>query len=373
MLSAARWWVAVSNPQKFEKIASNVQEQIVTVRQQCEDLLSWNVNDIRRQNEGKLTCSLAIYQIMSLLTMTIELKMEIVSKLYANDHLASRFDTQDPYLTAGLRENSDNRNLMLIQDLFGMSTWSLEQRHKELQEYKESVARETSDANIFEMMRLGNVTGYKTGPYFKEWETPGKSSMLLLIGSNYAGILELRRHCWISLLVSDLIDHFSTSTEFHAFYVFSLLRRTSLHTAVPEILFQLLRWKRRELGNGDYFALLSAGLSRYRAIDIRTDEEAKLEALYQLSATTLQLFKSEDTIYIILDRIDRCEDSERDDFLDTLINIMEEAVGYVKILAVANKTGWDVGERNVRERRSKGRRRTQFQQVVEYQNLLVSK
>ena len=50
---AGRWWSATWNPQDFESMASKVQDLVVGVRTQCEELLTWNVNVIRRQNEGK--------------------------------------------------------------------------------------------------------------------------------------------------------------------------------------------------------------------------------------------------------------------------------------------------------------------------------
>lgn len=34
-------------------MASNAQDLVSAVRLQCEELLSWNVNEIRQQNEGK--------------------------------------------------------------------------------------------------------------------------------------------------------------------------------------------------------------------------------------------------------------------------------------------------------------------------------
>lgn len=212
------------------------------------------------------------------------------------------------------------------------------------------------------------MSRYKTAPRFKEWETPGKSSMLLLVGSNYEGVMELRHHCWMSPLALDLIDHFSASSEIHAFYAFNLFGRTRMYVAVSEILFQLLRWKRRELGSGDYFATLSAVLRKYHSIDVNADEEAKFETLCHVAVTIMQLFKPDETVYIGLDRIDRYKGNERIDFLNTLIDIIEEAVSSVKILAVANKTGWDVEEREL-----KRRKRSQFEQVVERQKLQLDK
>ena len=252
----------------------------------------------------------------------------------------------------------------MIQDLFELSTWTLAQRHKELQEYQKSIDRERYDDKLFESMHLETISKYKSSPHFQKWESPDKSSMLLLVGSNHEIVMESRHHCWISPLALDLIDTFTANSRTHAFYAFKLSGRTGIHPAVSEILFQLLTWKRRELGSEAHFATLRAGLKDYRSINVK-DDDAKLDALCHLARSTMRLFRPDETVYIVLDRIDRCEENDRIDFLNALIDIMEEAVGSVKIFAIANGTGWDVEERDLKKTK-----RTHVKQVFEHQKLL---
>ncbi|KAL9625326.1 MAG: hypothetical protein Q9160_000389 [Pyrenula sp. 1 TL-2023] len=332
---AARWFIAAWNPEKFQRLAANAQDLIVAVRLQCEELLSLNVSEIRRENE--------------------ELKNEIMK----------------------LHEGNDNRDLMMIQDLLGLPTWSLKRRRQELLEHKQSIDRERAGETILETLRYGSMNRYKAEAlHFKAWESPGKSSMLLIVGSNHESIVGLRNHCWMSPLALDLMDHYFTAAAggkaFNAFYVFKLYERTRVYAAASEILFQLLRWKKRYLGTrDDHLANLRAKLQEYRGIDVESnssDHDAKLEALSQVSVTVMGLFEAHETVYVVVDRVDRCEKNEEAEFLNFLISLMDYAACSLKILVVANKSGWDI-DRGELHKSKKG----QFDQVVEHQKLLFKK
>lgn len=277
----------------------------------------------------------------------------------------------------GLEEDNDHRNLLELQALFDLPTWSLEQRREEIHAYKQSIDRERGDDQLFETMRYGSIARYKREAlHFKEWESSAKSSMLLIIGSNHSGVAGQRHHCWMSPLALDIIvdchSAAGAAATFYAFYVFGLYQRTHLYTALSEILFQLFKWKYHDLGSRrDEFATLSTKLKEYRAININANDDnydAKLEALHHVAATVMQLYQSFETVYIILDRIDRCEADEQADFLNFLVKIMEDAPCSVKVLAIANKTSWDVENSGIMPRK-----RAHFRQVVESQNLLLQR
>lgn len=176
--------------------------------------------------------------------------------------------------------------------------------------------------------------------------------------------MELRYHCWMSPFALDLIDNFMADSKICIFYAFKLSERTGIHSVVSELLFQLLTWKRRELRSDVHFAMLRARLYNYRAIDVE-DGDTKLDALCHVARVTMRLFKPDETIYIILDRIDRCKGEHRINFLNLLIDIMEEAVGSVKILAISDGTGWDVQERDLKKRK-----KSHVKQVIELQKSL---
>lgn len=277
-------------------------------------------------------------------------------------------------LPAGLREDSDNQKMDKIQELLDLSTWTLKQRRQELQEYKQSIDRECADDQIFQTMRSGSINQYRReAQHFRKWEDSDKSSMLLLIGANHESVVSLRHHCWMSPLALNLMDKYhstaGTRASAYAFYAFKLPVQTQIYPVASEILFQLLRWKKHELGgSGDRLAFLFAKLKEYHAIDVNNDDEdTKLEALRHVAATTMQLFAPDETIYLILDRIDRCYRDHRANLLDFLTEIMELAACPVKILAVANSVGWDIRKKDLR------RREAQVDQVIERQNLLRDK
>lgn len=261
-----------------------------------------------------------------------------------------------------------------MQELFGLSGWTIDSRREVLQEYKRSIDRENAEDRLFEAMRCERIEMYKESPPWRDWEAPGQSSMLLIVGANHEHINQIRRHCWMSPLAVDCMESFHASSVFHAAYTFDVWEMTDIHTAMPEILFQLLRWKRQALGNDEYLAKLLANLKEYRSTSIPsdqdTDEDAKRGLLGRIAVTTLQAFEPNETVYIVLDRIDRCQGQNQSDqdqscLLNILIEAMEKAKCYVKVLAVANRTGWNLCVRDLKKARV-----AQVQQTVERQRLL---
>jgi len=166
--------------------------------------------------------------------------------------------------------------------------------------------------------------------------------MLLVIGVNHESMLRVE-HCWVSPLALDLVKSAQASGVALAYYVFDFEIRSSIFTAMNILLLQLLRLQHRP--NMD---TLFSQLEKYRSelSSSRRSGNGYLarKTLEEVAVTITQLMERRQKVWIIVDRVDRCERKEQRDFLSILVRLLEGARCCLKIFAVANKTYWDVAE-----------------------------
>ncbi len=334
-----RWGQATFNPEKFQDLAISVQDSVVAVRLQCEELLNLAVHNIRQQND-------------ELLEQNKKLRADI----------------------ARLQAESDDRNLRRLQQLLGLSEWSIETKRSKLEAYEGSLNRERADDRLYEAMYSGSIARYKQKPHFQDWDSTGGSAMLLVVGAYRDTSQTWRKnHCWMSPLALNLINHYQASSRMHAFYVFDVWEWAGVNDVVCDILLQLLRCQRQVLSANEHANTLSAQLESYQKLlndPSHRDEEVTAAALKDAAVTAVQLFGAHITVYIVLDRIDRCKQDDRITLLNILIRLMEEASCCVKIFAVADrgKSGWDVEQSSLDLPQ-----RARYRSVVEIQQILVSR
>ncbi|EME79080.1 uncharacterized protein MYCFIDRAFT_177748 [Pseudocercospora fijiensis CIRAD86] len=285
--------------QSFKQMADNVQLAILDVRLQCEEVTIKNVNDIRQQNE-RLT-----------------------------------------KMVARLEEDNGNRNLLTIQSRTPKS-W-------------------TTTTLALSLIARIKACLYHEQYFFQAWKSSQEPAVLIIVGRNY---LSLARHCWMSPVAICLVRELGSQSQACASYIFDISRGANTHDAVPELLLQLLRWRKSALGEGDFLNALCATIEKYTYMHERGNAlpSAVYQVLGEIAMMTLGLFAREETVYIVLDRVDRCHSTSRGR------KELLELCCCVKVLVMASSFDGDVEwcEESLPPKCS----RCNFKQVEEVQELV---
>lgn len=239
----------------------------------------------------------------------------------------------------GLQLGGDTDHLVEIQQALGLKTWTPEAHQKKITEYQDLLGAERRDETIYQQMSQRSIEQFRSERAFKDWNTPGRSAILVLIGVSNENIIGIKRHCWVSPFALDLVGRVSHS----ATYVFPLQQATSIHDALPVLLFQLLRLKRTQLVGPKREGVL-ADIGAYAVAD---NSGEKVNALSLLAKRVVQLFEPQETIYLVLDRVDRCWNDDQYDLMHILVDIISCGECSMKILAVADSTTWICNLRSI--------------------------
>lgn len=246
--------------------------------------------------------------------------------------------------------------LIEVQKLLGLESWTSEAHKSALLQYRSGLNAECAEEVNYE--RMSSNSKLWNNPISDEWKKTDQSRLLLLIGVNNENISQGKRYNWISPFVLELADRLAREGGMEtlaAVYVFNPVSRSrsSIHTAIPVVLLQLLQYRQRVLGGGfpTHREDLMASLHKFAAAKTSEDEEDdegdKIDALKELAAHVLNLFDSKATVYIVLDRVDMCRDQDHYELIHTLATVMQRARCVVKVLAVADPVGWTVNMKSL--------------------------
>ncbi|ORY63321.1 uncharacterized protein BCR38DRAFT_475297 [Pseudomassariella vexata] len=329
-----RWMSALSNPGKFQYMTDRVNMLVVGIRTRCEELQSLSISQLRESNKSLLD------------------KLENIERDKAITHL------------------------MQLQELLGVPEWTPEAQQQNLAHYRRLLDYERDRESIYEQMRSGSVERFQSESDFAEWKSSKASKFLVLIGVNHRSISEGKRHCWISPIALDLGDRLSRNPlAFFALYVFPPLQSTSIHIALPILLVQLLRLLRSKLAGNEQLEGLLAAAKYYSGWKDQGDKDddtsghlKKLEALTSLTTRCIRLLEPNETVYLILDRVDQCQEEDQYDLVRILVDMMSQVQCTVKVLMVADHVAWRVNLKAFKLQDS-----TEPKEVVLQQQYLVRK
>ncbi|KAI9658270.1 MAG: hypothetical protein M1821_002403 [Bathelium mastoideum] len=322
-----------------------MQDSVNAVRLHCEELLNSNVKAIKESNEGKDA-------LKNLLTMELQKKV---------DGLKEEVKGLQKKIS-GLKADNNNSSLRKVQVLLGLAAWSEDGKREKFKSHAWDVERERGHQDILETLDPERISVYKRTVHFQHWLTSSRSAMLFIIGATNPG--QRWTHCWMSPLAIDIVRQHDVKDNPHAYHIFAENDMT-IYSAITEILFQLLRTKRSALGENDYFAKLCAIIEKYNAIS-ESHEEAKVDALIQVVGCVVQIFESNETVHVTLDRVDLCKTDQQPELMRVLITMLETAKCFMKIFAVAKDMFWEVDKRSL-PKTTKG----YFEQVFEEQRLTI--
>ncbi|KAK7433892.1 hypothetical protein Landi51_13763 [Colletotrichum acutatum] len=320
----SRWLKAIWGTSKvLDDRAARVTKAIFDIRYMGEELVSKNIHSLKQQN--------------------IELKAAV----------------------QGLQQATDNDRLNNMQDLFEVRGYSQESNFKILEKYQDDLRADFDQGtwaglDILRGQRL--KTFMKNCMDLSKWLQPSNSYMLVLAGYNEASVSSIGS-CWLSPVALDIIATLrsSTSPEPYAFYIPGLTKTNLLPEVLSHIAIQLLMANRRALRDDARYNELKGKIQLYAVAeneakdDTRNDKKSEKtngistnakKALQDVVLEVLNLFKEEQTVWIVVDRPDQCKERGGHDhkriLAQALVNLLESAKSRVRVLLVVNGHDWRV-------------------------------
>ncbi|CBX91214.1 hypothetical protein LEMA_P067220.1 [Plenodomus lingam JN3] len=310
-----RWLRAFIGPAtSIVEQASRVQICIVDVRQTTEELLNKSVDTIKHDNK--------------------ELRKQIQQ----------------------LQDNHDSDRLNHVQSFLSLETSSRELDWATLEKYQRELDLHFEDWIYVELMTKSKLAAFENDPAIQAWQHSCHSQMLLLVGYNDRSYYDSIQ-CWLSPVALHIIRHIRSIGEADA-YTFQLIGQReprSFQHILSTIIFQLLKQNYQLLRNQEHYAGLFAELQTYQKLfelsrqsgDGQDNHRLRAsESLQKVAFMILNLFSPEKTIWIVLDRVDRCRSYPRSadgkKLLKSLVQLMEKATVKVRVLAVINGYDWPV-------------------------------
>lgn len=254
-----------------------------------------------------------------------------------------------------LKAQEDSR-LYEVRRLLGLLVFSDERQREDLNNYRQTLnSDEQLNAAFFEQMRGPRLDLFKACPEYSSWFYSQHSSLLILSGHNNESITYLDQ-CWLSPIAVTMVEElsFNDSETFHAYYIFSPSGE-SLYPALSVILLQMIRQRIAVLRDESQYNELRAELHKWNDNEQETKshleaDDRKLSALRKVIRRVICFFEESDTVYIILDRVDRCCDlkkklDHRKILLKVLVEMVKVARCKLRLLVVINGDQWDVEQK----------------------------
>jgi len=159
-----RWWLATWNPEKFTLLADKVQGYAVAVVMQREELLTWAVNEIKKEGK-KQTCKIdelkehnneQTHKIEELQedskkqTHKIEELQEHNNEQTHKIEELQEHNNEQTHKIEELQEDNNRTQQTRLEDLLGLSGWSSKEQQQRLSEYERTLNRAREDSRPYE-------------------------------------------------------------------------------------------------------------------------------------------------------------------------------------------------------------------------------
>ncbi|KAJ5776440.1 uncharacterized protein N7511_001451 [Penicillium nucicola] len=292
--------------------AISVQDAIVEIKLLGEELLAKNVDKIKQSNE--------------------DLQQEVLA----------------------LQDQLTDKELDDFRRTFSLEGFSESFQEEDLKDYISSFHMDR-DINSSFLQQIEPSHLSELG-VFQEWDSAKRSTLLILCGKNCYGAWT--DNCWLSKVAFFTIEaRRRTHPQHHAYYIFP---RTGapIYQALPAILLQLLWKNKASLRIDKERDALRAELHKFRSNKSPQESHKfgnneQINMLFNIASRVVRLFDKSQTLYITVDRSDRCLDynqyDHRERFLDGLQQMVRDAHCCLKVLVVFNESEYDVEQERDRK------------------------
>ena len=244
-----------------------------------------------------------------------------------------------------LQKGHDHDRLNEVQRLLRLDGFSEEAHRKEWDKHNEAVDKDDDlNAAMLQQMRGSKLDSFKAGEDYQSWANSERSCLLILSGYNNISILEVNQ-CWLSPIAAAAVKDFDQQKIDPIYAYFALPQRGKLlYDVVAVILLQLLRRKSGTLRNERRHAELRTELGRFQQTG--ADEDDKVLAMERVALRVIDFFEESESLYIVVDRADRCRDPKAVDHRKALLRIfvkmVEAARCKLRVLTVIDGHSWSV-------------------------------
>lgn len=261
----------------------------------------------------------------------------------------------------GLRQANDNDRLNTVQELLKVQGYSQESDFKFLEKYQDDL-RANFDQGTWAGLEI--LKGRRLKTFMKNcadmnrWLQSSHSCMLVLAGYNEVSVSSFGS-CRLSPVALDIIATLRSSAEPepepYAFYIPGLGKIDLLPQVFSHIAIQLLTANRRALRDDTRYDELRGKIQLYAmaANDTENDEDGRIstnanKALQDVVLEVLNLFREEQTVWIVVDRPDQCKrrggPNHQKKLAKALVNLLESAKSTIRVLLVVNGHDWRVDD-----------------------------
>ena len=252
--------------------------------------------------------------------------------------------TTDLHPCPELQKGHDHNRLNEVQRLLKLSNFSEEEHRRQWNEHCQALDRDDQlTAEIFQQMRGPELESFRAGKHYQSWTKSEQSHLLVLSGYNNSNVG--MHQCWLSPIAAAAVKDLDQQ-KVRPLYAYYALPRSGklLFDVVAVLLLQLLRQKSDALRNEERHAELRGELGKFGEKEM--DENDKASALEKVALRVMELFDRSETLYIVVDRADRCRDWKQKDhrrmLLRVFIRMVESAQCRLKVLAVVDGHSWRV-------------------------------
>ena len=200
------------------------------------------------------------------------------------------------------------------------------------------------NAEILQQMRGPELDSFRASEAHQSWRHSKRSCLLILSGSNDVSILWVH-HCWLSPIAAAVVKDFDQQNPRPLYAYYALPQNGKLlQDVVSVILLQLLRQKSSALRDEKRHAELSSELGKLNQGGM--NEGDRVLAMERVALRVIDFFDETETLYIVVDRADRCRDFRTVDHRKVLIKVfikmVEAARCKLRVLTVINGHNWRV-------------------------------
>ena len=239
-----------------------------------------------------------------------------------------------------MQNGYDHDRLNEVQRLLNLEDFSEEDHRREWDKHGQAVDRdENLNAEIYQQMRGPELKFFEASADYQQWRSSERSCLLILSGYNNISIIG-GYQCWLSPIAVAAVKDFGQQA-IHAYYALPQNGKL-LDGVVSVILLQLLRQKSRALRDEHRHAELRTDLRKLRQREM--DEGDRVSAMERVALRVIDLFDESETLYIVVDRADRCRDPKTVDhrkiLLKVLVKMVEAARCKLRVLTVIDGYSW---------------------------------
>lgn len=193
------------------------------------------------------------------------------------------------------------------------------------------------------------IRNYRQKGAFAQWSQSAHPAMLVLTGINNENIVHMKVYCWLSPIAIDVMERCRNEGIIYAFHTFCNddSANRSISSCLLVIAAQLLQTRTQRLGDS-HLSLLSHAQDISRLADSK-DDISKTNAIGRFLRRLIKTFHQDEVVYIVIDRVDLCRESDRDDIPRVLADVLNESGCKLKVLIVTQQEyDWKLNSGEIR-------------------------